>query len=70
MKLSECKIGEVVITYDGEIGHIVGLQYNVGDEFVRDVPRKDLKFHTIPVVKFPSGQRGIHFGNIKKFDEF
>ena len=29
MKLSECKFGEMVITESKEVGHIVGVTYNV-----------------------------------------
>jgi len=66
MKLKECKMGEVVVTEDLEVGHIVGFQYNVALENTNGMTKEDLFNRTIPVVKFPRGKRGIHPANIKK----
>ena len=55
MKLSECKIGEIVITTTGEVGYIEGLGYAGSAELImQQAPAERLKY-TIPRVKFPHG---------------
>jgi hypothetical protein len=67
MKLSECKIGTMVITKDLEVGHVVGIQYNVGLALTGGMTNEDKFSRTIPTVKFPDGERGVHHGNLKIF---
>lgn len=67
MKLSECKIGAIIITDDLEVGHIIGVQYNVHISQTGGMTNKEKFKHTIPTVRFPDGERGIHHSNIKLF---
>lgn len=64
MKLSECNIGKIVCTSDNEVGHIVGLGYNIQDKLVKDKSNKELYNHVVPIVRFHSGERTIHHTNI------
>jgi hypothetical protein len=65
MKLSQCKMGEVVITNGGRVGHIVGFAYNIHFPYVGDLSAEELKAETIPVVKFPLEEYAIHYSNLK-----
>lgn len=64
MKLSECKVGILVVENCqgqlGQIGHIVGLTYNVSIRLTAGMSVDKLRDHTIPLVAFPDGTRGIH----------
>lgn len=67
MKLHECTYGRMVITQDLEVGFVVGLTYNVDIKFTGEMSKKELFQRTIPLVKFPAGERAIHHGNLKPF---
>ena len=64
MKLSECKFGEVVVTDELEVGHIVGFTYNLELYNIKGLSDKQLFDRTIPEVKFPKGTRPIHHKNL------
>ena len=66
MKLKHCSIGKVVVTKDMEVGHIVGLTYNVSLENTHGMTSEDLYNRTIPVVKFPRGKRAVHHCNLSE----
>ena len=67
MKLSECKIGTMVITEDLKIGHVIGVQYNVHISQTGGLTNEERFNHTIPTVRFADGERGIHHCNLKVF---
>lgn len=67
MKLSECKLGTLVIDNDMRVGHITGVTYNVSLEHTGGMSNEDLFNRTIPLVRFPNGERGVHHGNLKLF---
>ncbi len=67
MTLAECTLGRLVITGNKEVGHITGLTYNVALELTGGMSPDDLFSRTIPVVRFPRGERAIHPGNIEPF---
>lgn len=67
MKLNECTLGTLVITNEKEVGHIVGLTYNVRIEYTGEMSYDEKFDRTIPLVRFPSGERGIHHENLKRF---
>ena len=67
MKLNECTFGRMVITKTKEVGHVVGLTYNTDIRHTGGLPDQELFDRTIPIVKFASGERGIHQGNLSKF---
>lgn len=69
MKLSECKIGTMVITESLEVGHVVGIQYNVSLAHTGGMTNEDKFSRTIPSVKFADGERGVHHGNLKIFKD-
>ncbi len=69
MKLSQCKIGTMVITKDLEVGHVVGIQYNVSIKYTGGMTNEDKFNGTIPTVKFADGERGIHHHNLKVFKD-
>ena len=66
MHLSECEMGKVVITEDLEVGHIVGFTYNLELYNISGLSNKELYDRTVPVVKFPKGERAIHHSNISR----
>lgn len=66
MKLSECKLGEVVVdSHNGKIGHVVGLhrQYM----FESDAKRGEV----IPEILFAGDKRpvAIHHKNLSKYKD-
>jgi len=64
MKLSQCTIGTIVLTKDNLLGHIVGLTFNCSPvDAVMMTPDEKLKY-TIPLVKFPDKEHGIHHCNL------
>lgn len=67
MKLNQCTYGKMVITEDKEIGHVVGLTYNVSHRFTGGMSNDELFERTIPIVKFPDGERSIHHYLLKPF---
>jgi len=67
MKLKDCQYGVLVITETLEVGHIVGLEYNVTSEYAGSLSNQQLLDATVPVVQFPGGMRTIHPKNIKLF---
>jgi hypothetical protein len=67
MKLSECKFGEMVITESKEVGHIVGVTYNVDISLTGGMSDEDKFNRTIPLVRFANGERGIHHNHLQKF---
>ena len=68
MKLKDCIMGILVKTNDGEIGHIVGLTYNVHVKYTGDLTMEDLEARTVPLVRFPDNtERGIHPNNLSLF---
>lgn len=69
MKLSECKMGVVVVDHDGYIGHVVGLTYNISVKLTGNLTPLELQKHTIPEVKFPEGIRAIHHNNLKLYKD-
>ena len=71
MKLSECKIGEVIVDQSGNIGHIVGLTYNVELSLMGNMPYDERISRTIPLVKFPFKEQvvGIHYNNIELYKD-
>ena len=76
MKLSECKLGEIIVAKDNprKIGHIVGLTYSYPWRIMATVDAKRYSDGTtetceiIPLVKFVGDELpvGIHPGNIEK----
>lgn len=65
MKLKDCRIGILVRLENGEIGHIVGLTYNVAVRFTGNMSFEELRDVTIPLVRFPDGdERGVHHHNL------
>ena len=67
MKLSECVFGVMVIDDSKRVGHVVGLTYNLSLINCGGLSDDDLFDRTVPLVKFPTGEIGIHHGNLKKF---
>lgn len=67
MKLKDCKMGILVQTNDLEVGHIVGLTYNVHISMTGSMTNEEKLNRVIPVIQFPEGTRGIHQGNIEVF---
>lgn len=67
MKLNQCTLGKLVITEKKEVGHIVGLTYNVALELTGGMSDEEKFDRTIPIVKFPNGERAIHHYNLKEF---
>lgn len=67
MQLRECTFGKLVITDNKEVGHIVGLTYNVGIELTGSMSDDEKLERTIPIVKFPRGERGIHHIHLSEF---
>ena len=68
MKLSDCTFGRLVITTtEKEVGHIVGLTYNVALERTGNMDADELLGRTVPVVRFPRGERPIHPSNLAPF---
>lgn len=66
MKLTECTLGKLVIN-GKNVGHIVGLTYNVSLQFTGNMSEDELFERTIPLVRFPDGERAIHHSNLKEF---
>lgn len=65
MKLRECKMGILVKVKEGEIGHIVGLTYNVHVRHTGNLCVNELIERTIALVRLPDGtDRGIHPSNL------
>ena len=67
MELKDCEIGKVVITSEGEIGHIIGFTYTYSMQTIAQTSRLtqlELNALTIPLVRFPLGDRGINHKNI------
>lgn len=74
MKLRDCKLGILVKNIfngeNGEIGHIVGLTYNVNVKYIGNKTPEELLAITIPLVQFPDGsKRGVHHSNLEIFNE-
>lgn len=76
MNLSECKIGTVVImrkmcgdAYEN-IGHIVGLTYNVRLNMTGSMDFSELRERTIPIVRFPDGERSVHHCNLEIYNDY
>ncbi len=69
MKLSKCILGRLVITKEKEVGHIVGLAYNMDLQFAEKMSAEELLDRTVPIVRFPKGERKIHPANIELFVE-
>jgi hypothetical protein len=69
MKLKECTMGQLVINYQGDVGHIVGLQYS--GNYHESVTSVDKKLYVIPVIRFAGAisDRGVHPGKLSKFDD-
>lgn len=67
MKLNQCTLGKLVITSDKKVGHIVGLTYNVSLQFTGNMSDDEKFERTIPLVKFPDGERGVHHSQLKAF---
>jgi hypothetical protein len=57
----------MVITESMEVGHIIGVTYNVGIELTGAMSDKEKHERTIPLVRFADGERGIHHGNLRPF---
>ncbi len=57
MTLAQCTLGRLVITDDKEVGHVVGLAYNVALELTGGMSFADLLPRTVPLVRFPRGER-------------
>jgi len=83
MKLSECKLGEVVTYKDNihdsnyalkhlQIGHIVGFTLNFNLETVMGLKPKDMnRVSVVPLIKFPLNDSpiGVHPGNLVKYQD-
>jgi len=67
MKLEQCTLGKLVITNEKEVGHIIGLTYNVSLELAAKMSNEEKFYRTIPIVKFPFGEKAIHHCNLKEF---
>ncbi len=67
MNLNECTFGRMVITDDQQVGFVVGMTYNVDISLTGGMSADDLFKRTIPLVRFPRGERGIHHGNLRPF---
>ena len=67
MKLSECNIGVMVQDKDLNIGHIIGLTFNVDISQTGNMSNKEKSERTIPLVQFAYKTIGIHNYNIKIF---
>lgn len=67
MKLQDCIFGKLVITQDLEIGHIVGLTYTMHLMFAGSLSNMELMDRTIPLVKFPKGERGVHHESLEAY---
>lgn len=68
MKLSECTLGRLVVNRNGEVGHIVGLTYNIHVMNSGELTPKERFERTIPLVKFPYGEQAIHHANLDIFE--
>ena len=69
MKLSQCTIGRLVQTLDGEIGHVTGLTYNISLQHTGEMTREELRSRLIPLVTFPEGERAVHHRNLEPFND-
>jgi hypothetical protein len=67
MKLHECTFGRMVITESMEVGHIVGVTYNVGIALTGSMSDEEKHERTIPLVRFADGEKGIHHANLRRF---
>lgn len=67
MKLSECTYGRMVII-NREVGFIVGLTYNVSIFHAAELNDEERFNCTIPLVRFPQGERGVYPSNLKPFN--
>jgi hypothetical protein len=67
MKLSQCTIGQLVITENKRVVHVVGLTYNVAVSFTGNMSQEEKFDRTIPVIKFPEGEEGTHHANLTPF---
>ncbi len=67
MKLNQCTLGKLVITEDKKVGHIVGLTYNISLDLTGYMLDQEKFERTIPLVRFPDGERGIHYSNLSEF---
>jgi hypothetical protein len=59
MKLSECTFGRMVIDDNLNVGHVVGVTYNISLQYTGGMTQEDKFNRTIPLVKFADGERGI-----------
>ena len=79
MKLSQCKLGEVVQVipkngglYDGLIGHIIGFEYNTIPRlcYSHNITNEELAPKTIPIVRFPDKEeRSFHPSNLRLYKD-
>ena len=77
MKLSKCKLGEIVIMKDSgtmcrdaKVGMIVGLTYNCRVQDTGMMSAEERIERTIPEVKFPDGSsHGVHPGNLELYNK-
>lgn len=74
MKLSECKIGEIVQEksnniFGSNIGHVVGLTYNIHIESLAGMCLEEKNDRVIPLIRFPDGERGVHQSNLEKYKD-
>lgn len=68
MNLKDCKIGVLVKTDSDELGHVVGLTYNVSVKFTGNMSSEELRACTIPLIRFPDGSEvGVHHYNLDIF---
>jgi hypothetical protein len=68
MNLKDCKIGVLVKTDSDELGHVVGLTYNVSVKFTGNMSSEELRARTIPLIRFPDGREvGVHHCNLSIF---
>lgn len=69
MKLSQCQYGAMVIDNNLNVGHVVGVAYNINIRHTGGMSDQDLLDRTIPLVQFADGTRGVHHSNLKLFKD-
>lgn len=69
MNLKDCKIGVLVKIVGGEeLGHVVGLTYNISVKFTGNMSDEELRARIIPLIRFPDGREvGVHHYNLDIF---
>jgi hypothetical protein len=68
MKLKDCTLGVLVRVKgdDSEIGHVVGLTFNVDIRFTGNMSKQQLVDATIPLIRFADKtERGVHPSNLE-----